>query len=293
MREFVRIGRAPQGLRAPIKEWCNGTTEVGPLHAPLPKELMTEQKQNTYSAIPVLNGESAGRTTVQCWSCGDMRAAHFCNNCGSVQPPIPTDYFSFFGLPRQLNIDLARLEREFYNLSRKLHPDRYAQSDSQEQQWSLEKTSQLNDAYRTLKDPIGRTEYLLRTEGINLGEQSKSATEEARTSGKQKQQAIPADMLEEVFELNMQLEEMRMNKKMGEDDAELARGLEQTRTQLQERYQGLDTELKTYWDEWDAMIARNATTDERSGVTSKMVDLLNRRTYIRNLVRDVNDVLGY
>ncbi len=254
---------------------------------------MTEQKQNTYSAIPVLNGESAARTTVQCWSCGDMRAAHFCNNCGSVQPAIPTDYFSFFGLPHKLNIDLAQLEREFYSLSRKLHPDRYAQSESREQQWSLEKTSQLNDAYRTLKDPITRTEYLLRTEGINFGEQSKSATEEARSSGNQKQQAIPPDMLEEVFELNMQLEEMRMNKKMGEEDADLARELEQTRAELQERYQGFDKELKSYWDAWDALLAREEAETERNAVTAKMVDLLNRRTYIRNLVRDVNEILGY
>lgn len=253
---------------------------------------MTETKQNSWSAIPVINGDTS-RVTVECWSCGDMRAAHFCNNCGSVQPPVPTDYFSFFGMPRLLNIDLSQLEREFYALSRKLHPDRYAQSDSKEQQWSLEKTSQLNDAYRTLRDPISRTEYLLRTEGVNFGEQSKSATEEARTSGKAKQQAIPPDMLEEVFELNMQLEEARMNKKMGEQDENLAKELEQTRAQLQERYKGLDNELKTHWDEWDGVIARNGDATERKAVTAKMVDLLNRRTYIRNLVRDVNDVLGY
>ncbi|ABF39486.1 heat shock protein DnaJ-like protein [Candidatus Koribacter versatilis Ellin345] len=254
---------------------------------------MAEAKQNTYSAIPVLNGDSAGRTTVGCWSCGDMRAAHFCNNCGSVQPAVPTDYFSFFGLPKKLNIDLGQLERGFYELSRKLHPDRYAQAASQEQQWSLEKTSQLNDAYRTLKDPIARTEYLLRTEGVNFGEQSKSATEEARTSGKQKQQAIPPDMLEEVFELNMQLEEARMNKKMGEEDADLAKQLEQTRADLVGRYKALDQELKKDWDEWDAVVAEGASDAKRGAVTAKMVDLLNRRTYIRNLVRDVNDVLGY
>ena len=253
---------------------------------------MAETKQNSWSAIPVINGDTS-RVTVECWSCGDMRAAHFCNNCGSVQPPVPTDYFSFFGMPRLLNIDLSQLEREFYALSRKLHPDRYAQSESKEQQWSLEKTSQLNDAYRTLRDPISRTEYLLRTEGVNFGEQSKSATEEARSSGKAKQQAIPPDMLEEVFELNMQLEEARMNKKMGEQDESLAKELEQTRAQLQERYKGLDNELKTYWDEWDAAVARNGDATERKVVTAKMVDLLNRRTYIRNLVRDVNDVLGY
>src|SRR6266446_8459262 len=102
-----------------------------------------------------------------CWSCGTMGAAHFCNACGKVQPASPVDYFSFFGLPRKLNLDVTALQRDFYALSRKLHPDLYAQSNEAEQrQWSLEKSSQLNDAYRTLKDPIARTEYLLRLQGV-------------------------------------------------------------------------------------------------------------------------------
>ena len=87
---------------------------------------------------------------------------------------MPVDYFAFFGFPRKLNIDTAQLEREFYDLSRKLHPDLYARAQTQEQQWSLEQSSQLNDAYRTLKDPIKRTQYLLRLEGIELEEQSKT-----------------------------------------------------------------------------------------------------------------------
>ncbi len=99
-----------------------------------------------------------------CWSCGDMRAAQFCTSCGKVQPPTPVDYFTFFALPRKLNLDTAALEREFYVLSRKLHPDVYVGRDSQEQEWSLEQSSRLNDAYRTLKDPIRRTEYLLKLE---------------------------------------------------------------------------------------------------------------------------------
>ncbi len=253
---------------------------------------MTGKVQNSHPAIPVLS-DKAERVNVQCWSCGDMRAAHFCENCGSVQPPVPTDYFSFFGLPRKLNLDLAQLERAFYTLSRKLHPDHYVTGASKEQQWSLEKTSQLNDAYRTLKDPVSRTEYLLRTEGVNLEEQSKTATEKARTSGEQKQQAVPPDMLEEVFELNMQLEEMRMARKTGDDDPALAQELEQARKNLQERYQALDVELKQYWNEWDALVDRGAAREEGDPLMQKMVGLLNRRSYIRNLVRDVNDVLGY
>ena len=106
--------------------------------------------------------------THSCWSCGAMRAAHFCESCGKVQPPAPVDYFAFFGLPRKLHLDVAALEKDFYELNRKLHPDVNARASSQEQEWSLEQSSLLNDAYRTLRDPIKRTQYLLRLEGVEL-----------------------------------------------------------------------------------------------------------------------------
>src|SRR5271170_4411492 len=118
-----------------------------------------EQKHN-FGGILVVSPSKPAKTN--CWSCGDMRAVHFCRQCGKVQPPAPVDYFAFFGFPYKLNLDKAALEREFYALSRHLHPDINAIGSSQEQQWSLEQSSQLNDAYRTLKDPISRTEYLLR-----------------------------------------------------------------------------------------------------------------------------------
>ncbi len=105
-----------------------------------------------------------------------MRAVHFCSSCGKVQPPVPVDYFTFFGFPRKLNLDTVGLEKEFYALSRRLHPDLFAQANPEERAFSLEQSSMLNDAYRTLKDPIKRTEYLLRLEGVELEEQSKQAT---------------------------------------------------------------------------------------------------------------------
>jgi len=229
----------------------------------------------------------------QCWSCGDMRAAQFCGACGKVQPPMPCDYFNFFGLPRELNLDVAKLEREFYVMSRKLHPDVYARSTGREQSWSLEASSLLNDAYRTLRDPIARTEYLLKLEGVHIEEQSKSATEQARVTGETKKQFVPPDLLEEVFELNMQLEEARMNKTMGENDAGLIRQLQQTKAHLEEKLNQLGDELKRAWDDWDALVRRRLIgPTDRSRVFARMVDVLNRRTYIRNLVRDVNEVLG-
>jgi len=231
-------------------------------------------------------------TEHQCWSCGDMRATRFCHSCGKVQPPMPVDFFSFFGLRRKLNIDLHQLEREFYRQSRKLHPDVNAQNSEREQEWSLQLTSQLNDAYRTLRDPVGRTEYLLKLEGRELEEQSKSATDAARTSGQQKKQIVPPDLLEEVFELNMLLEEARANRKLGEHDTDLEEQLVETKNTLNQRMNALMSELHEAWKQWDGLVDRGLIGHtDRERVLGKMVDVLNRRTYIRNLVRDVNEVL--
>jgi molecular chaperone HscB len=231
-----------------------------------------------------------GDATSTCWSCGTMRAEHFCSACGKVQPPVPVDYFSFFGLPRKLNVDVAGLEREFYQLSRKLHPDLYSGAEAREQQWSLEQSSQLNDAYRTLKDPIKRTEYLLRLEGVELEEQSKSATEQARASGQVKKQVVPPDLLEEVFDLNMQLEELRMQKKLGEDDPSLIEEIGRQKLELEEQHEALLDQLKGEWSAWDRAVD-GGTDADRLQIRDKMVDVLNRRSYLRNLVRDVNEVL--
>jgi molecular chaperone HscB len=225
-----------------------------------------------------------------CWSCGDMRAAQFCRACGKVQPPEPVDYFSFFGLPRKLNLDTAALERDFYAMSRKLHPDLYAGRESREQFWSLEQSSRLNDAYRTLRDPIRRTEYLLKLEGVELEGQSKKGTEEARVTG-EKKQIVPPGLLEEVFELNMQLEEVRANKKLGEEDAALVTELQQHKAALEGKFDALFEELKGYWGQWDTAEA-SGNEPSKLQARDRMVDLLNRRSYIRNLVRDVNEALG-
>lgn len=207
------------------------------------------------------------------------------------QPGSQTDYFAVFSLPRRLHIDLPQLERSFYRLSRQYHPDIYATKSVEEQQWSLDQTSQLNDAYRTLKDPVARTEHLLRLEGVVL-EAGKS------DDGTSKESRVPADLLEEVFELNMQLEEMRMNRKMGEDDPQLRAELEKARTTFESQLAAVDSNLKEQWTKWDAALdtspsEQTAATPgpETAKIKDEMVALLDRRRYLRNLVRDVNDAL--
>jgi molecular chaperone HscB len=234
--------------------------------------------------MPIAESQSVNAA---CWSCGSSVPAGkpWCDTCGKIQAPSEgVDYFTVFGLPRKLRIDTDALERTFYRLSRKLHPDLYAQASSNEQQWSLDQTSLLNDAYRTLKDAIARTEYLLRLEGVQI--------EAGRSEdGKPKDSRVPPDLLEEVFELNMQLEEMRMNHKMGEDDPQLRADLEKARIQFEGQLAAVDTSLEDLWARWDAAIESASDGPDQDKIKSEIAALLDRRRYIRNLVRDVNEAL--
>ncbi len=217
-----------------------------------------------------------------CWACSAVLAtsALLCPACGKVQPVSAADYFQVFGLERGLTIDTATLEREFHRLSRRLHPDRFARASAEEQQWSLANTALLNDAYRALRDPIQRTEYLLRLEGLKIGE-------EHAGKGKTADRQPPADLLEEVFELNMQLEEMRMNQKMGEDDPSLQADLTAACGKFEALLAEVDNNLAVRGAEWDA-----GDSSAREKTANAMAALLDRRRYLRNLVRDVNAVLS-
>jgi molecular chaperone HscB len=221
----------------------------------------------------------------KCWSCGQevTGGQPFCASCGKVQPPLQAGYFAMFGLPPKLDVDVQALEKQFYRYSRKLHPDVHARASQQEQEWSLSQASLLNDAYRTLKNPLERTKYLLKLEGVQF--------EEERGQGNLNPSKVPADLLEEVFELNMQLEELRQNQKMGEDDPQLRRDLETAKNQFVAQLDSLDDEVRSRWTAWDSAWEQN---DEAKKTAAKeaMTALLQRRSYLRNLVRDVEQTLG-
>src|SRR3974377_1849658 len=116
----------------------------------------------TESAIPV-----------ECWSCSvaHNESTLFCPHFSNITAARAGDYFSVFGLTQRLDLDLGALEHEFHRLSRKLHPDRFGRASASERDWSLADTALLNDAYRTLRDPIHRTEYLLKLHGAEIGEE--------------------------------------------------------------------------------------------------------------------------
>jgi len=222
---------------------------------------------------------------IACWSCsvGHTDSTLFCPHCSKIQPPPGGDFFQVFGLERKFQIDLPAMEHEFHRLSRKVHPDRFARAGENERQWSLADTALLNDAYRTLKDPLFRTEYLLKLEGAEIGEEHAGKDRK----GQKDPSRVPADLLEEVFELNMQLEEMRMARKMGEDDPQLKADLQQAERKFESLLGAVDNDLHEQWKMWDAGDAATRQTAQKT-----MVALLDRRRYLSNLVRDVTETLG-
>lgn len=219
---------------------------------------------------------------VACWSCAvaHNESTLFCPHCSKIQPPTGGNYFSVFSMEPHLNIDLAALEQEFHRLSRKLHPDRFARASENEKEWSLADTALLNDAYRTLKHPIRRTEYLLKLNGAQIGEEH--AGKDRRDPSR-----APADLLEEVFDLNMQLEEMRMARDSGEDDPGLRKTLTDARAKFDGLVEDVDRDLRAEWTAWD-----KGDGAAREAAQKSMVALIDRRRYLSNLVREVNETMG-
>jgi molecular chaperone HscB len=223
---------------------------------------------------------------IPCWSCSVSHddSTLFCPYCSKIQPPPGGDYFSVFSLKPKLNLDLHALEAEFHRLSRRLHPDRFARAQDNEKQWSLADTALLNDAYRTLKDPLRRTEYLLKLLGAAA---NPSAAQQPGGPAKKAPSRVPSDLLEEVFELNMQLEEMRAARKTGEKDPALEASLAEDKQKFDGLLAAVDKDLHAEWTAWD-----EGDKAAREAAQKSMAALLDRRRYLSNLVRDVNATLG-
>src|SRR6059058_6685654 len=212
-----------------------------------------------------------------CWNCHERTSGtHFCASCGKLlQMPQAVDYFALFEMSRKLWIEMDGLEQKFLQLSWKLHPDNFVNATEQERELALKRSSELNDAYRTLRDPVGRVEYLLGIEG-------------ARKEGEHKQQA-PPELLEEVFELNESLDELRKAKAAGGDLAALKSRLEAAEKNFQQKLGEIDAQLQTAAREWDTALQADSGT--RKKIMAKLNELLNRRSYIRNLVANVQKEL--
>ena len=168
----------------------------------------------------------------------------------AVEPRFPRNYYDFFEIPHQLSLDPQDLEKRFYALSRKWHPDRFARASAEERQAAIDASAVLNDGYRTLRDPILRAQFLLKENGFDIGEQQSKDT--------------PPELLEEVFELNMALEEA--------DETAIAGA----RKRFEAMRAEVDAELLGQFAQYDRGQDRETLANVRS--------LLNRRKYIQNLV---------
>lgn len=213
-----------------------------------------------------------------CTHCGaEHGSAHFCSECGRIQPVIRnTDFFEFLGLPRKLRIDESELEKTFYALSRQFHPDYFMNASTQEQQASVERSSMLNDAYRALRDRVARAKYLLSLYGY-----------------KEAEKKAPPDLLEEVFELNMQIEELKAAKKTADEDeiSEARAALADALRTLEEKMAKIDEHLLALFEEWDLATGESSHGEKRKLALDRISELLSHRSYLHNLVRDIKEEL--
>jgi len=218
----------------------------------------------------------SARATVPmvCTNCHErLQGPIVCGNCGKLQSAQDTDYFALFGLPRKLWMEMSGLEQKFLQLSWKLHPDNFVNASEEERELSLKRSSELNDAYRALKDPVARVEYLLAIEG-------------ERKEGEKRQQA-PPELLEEVFELNESLDELREAKAAGLELDGMKTRLQAAETNFGQKLAEVDAEMQLTAKDWDKAVDAGADDTTRKKIMARLNEHLNRRSYIRNLVVSV------
>lgn len=213
-----------------------------------------------------------------CWHCqSEVSGEYFCDRCVKVQPVSKeADYFTCLGFPRRLMLDQSELEAKFYELSRAFHPDFYQNKSETERTISLGNAATLNTAYRTLRDPIQRAEYLLDLEA--------GAVKTIRTSP-------PADLFEEILELQETLEEYRATDRESDTGRQLRARLQTEQHTLERRKRDLEAQLQKLFVDWDALQDRGEVTSqarsERDRLLKQVREILSNRTYVTNIVNDL------
>ncbi|MGH9346782.1 MAG: Fe-S protein assembly co-chaperone HscB [Vicinamibacterales bacterium] len=178
------------------------------------------------------------------------------------------DYFAFLGLPRRLNIDMPLLEQRFRELSRQYHPDYFYNAPPKERLAALERSSHLNDAYRTLRSPVSRIEYLLGLEGLAVTRPGEGAPK------------VPPSLLEEVFALNEELDEIRELREMGGDADDLRRRLASARHPIEQKRAAHERELHELSARWDE--------GQDRGTLEALRERMLERNYINNLLATID-----
>ena len=213
-----------------------------------------------------------------CRSCGGGAPVdvHFCPQCTKILTlGRQGDYFSYLGVPRKLNLDLADLDQKFRSLSRHFHPDYFYNATPNERRASLERSSYLNDAYRTLRQPIARIGYLLELEGLGTTTPGHASKE------------VPPALLEEVFALNEELDSVRELRNAGAPADEWRSRLEQARKPIETKREEHETHLQELSAKWDALLDADAAEAERRVVLGDLRERMLERHYISNLLATI------
>ena len=230
-----------------------------------------------------MSSQTSAPTLQACKTCGGGAPidAHFCPQCTKILSlGRHGDYFAFFGLPRKLNLDVADLERRFRSLSRQFHPDFFYNATPAERLASLERSSYLNDAYRTLRQPISRVEYLLQLEGL------------AARGPEEASKLVPPALLEEVFALNEELDEVRERRTAGASPDELKQQLERAARPIEAKRAEHEEQLTALSAQWDVLVDGDAPPGERRVALEALHARVLERNYINNLLAGIERELN-
>jgi molecular chaperone HscB len=231
---------------------------------------------------------STSTSTVQiCRTCGGGAPVdvHFCPQCTKILTlGRQGDFFSFLGVPRKLNLDVADLEQRFRALSRQFHPDYFYNAAPAERRASLERSSYLNDAYRTLRQPITRLEYRLSLEGMDR--------RRAERDGQEPDKKVPAGLLEEVFALNEELDAVREMRTEGAPAERWKARLQAAREPIERKRAEHEQQLEELFARWDAAVDGGATSGERTEVLQALRERMLERNYIHNLLAGIERELS-
>ena len=196
------------------------------------------------------------------------------------------DFFGFLGLARKLKIDAADLEQRYRALSRHCHPDYFYNASAAERRASLERSSYLNDAYRTLKNPMSRIEYLLKLEARS-GDARAAADGSSRAST-----TLPPALLEEVFALNEELDAIREERESGAPEETWKSRLDRAREPIERKRSEHEAALEQLSAKWDALVDASAGEPERRRVLDELQERFLERNYIINLLAGIERELA-
>lgn len=190
---------------------------------------------------------------------------------------LTSDYFEVFALPRKLAIDLGELQRRFYALAREHHPDFHQAAPPEERARVEARSALVNAAYRTLRDPIARVDYLVR---LDEGRDTREGD-----AGRPK---APPALLAEMFEIQETLAEARAAATSGTIDeatrATLAEQRDRLRARLADEEARLAGPLSARWD--------GAAPAERPAVLAAFKEALATRAYLKTVIDDLTEALG-